>query len=98
MRPDHGLLKDGQGVPPAAGAGAGAGAGVGAPPRRPPPVPVLPEAGPPVPPPRRRPRPRPPPPPPVCPTEGGTVEEVGGVATSAAAVGEDDTGARPLVI
>src|SRR6185312_14349583 len=51
MRPDHGLLKDGQGVPPRAGAGAGASA-----PRRPPPVPVPPEVGPPVPPPPRPPR------------------------------------------
>src|SRR6185295_3383794 len=54
MCPDHGLLKDGQGVPLMVGAGAGAGAGVGAP-RQPPPVPVLPEAGPPVPPPPPRP-------------------------------------------
>ena len=46
-----------------------------------------------------------PPPPPVCPAGvaprrevAGTVQEAGGVATSAAGVGEDDPGARPLVI
>jgi len=46
-----------------------------------------------------------PPPPPVCPAEAaprrevaGAVEEAGGVATRAAVVGEEDPGARPLVI
>ena len=45
------------------------------------------------------------PPPPVCPAGAaprrdvaGVAEEAGGVATSAAGVGEDDPGARPLVI
>ena len=46
-----------------------------------------------------------PPPPPVCPAGAapsrevaGAAEEVGGAATSAEGVGEDDPGARPLVI
>ena len=45
------------------------------------------------------------PPPPVCPAGAapsrevaGAAEEVGGAATSAEGVGEDDPGARPLVI